>query len=128
MNTRNAELQSIREVIDLYIGGLHTGNIEMLKKAFHPRAMMYGAGPQNVTIVEIESLYSFVATSKPPSESGEPHQCFITAIRVDSLAAFVEMVEESAFGNNYTNFFQLLKIDGSWVIVCKVYNVTSSNS
>jgi hypothetical protein len=32
------------------------------------------------------------------------------------------MVEESAYGNNYTDYFQLLKIEGEWVIVSKAYN------
>lgn len=32
------------------------------------------------------------------------------------------MVEESAYGNDYTNYFQLLKIDGKWCIVSKTYD------
>ncbi len=126
MNERNAELSSIRDTVNLYIDGLHTGNIEMLRKAFHPKAMMYGASPNNVTIVEIEGLFGFVAANTPPSKSGEPRQCFIKAIDYAGLAASVEMTEESAFGNDYTNYFQLLKIEGTWVIVSKLYNANTS--
>ncbi len=122
MNERNTELQSIKDTITLYIDGIHTGNVEMLKKAFHSKAMMYGTSPDNVTIVEIEGLYNFVASQKPLSETGERHQCFISCIQYAGNAASVEMIEESAYGHDYTNYFQLLKIDEKWVIVSKLYN------
>lgn len=125
MNERNAELQSIQETINLYVHGLQTGNIDMLRKAFHPKAMMYGVSPNNVTIVEIEGLYGFVAANFPPPKSDDPHQCFITNIQFAGNAASVEMVEESAYGNDYTNYFQLLKIEGNWLIVCKTYNANT---
>lgn len=124
MNEKNAELQAITDTINLYVDGLHTGNIDTLKKAFHPKAMMYGISAKAVTIVEIEGLYGFVAANDPPSKTGEPHQCFITSIQHAGNAAAVEMVEESAFGSDYTNYFQLLKIDGKWVIVSKAYNTS----
>ena len=124
MNDRNAELQAITDTINLYVDGLHTGNIDTLKKAFHPKAMMYGISAKAVTIVEIEGLYGFVAANDPPSKTGEPHQCFITSIQHAGNAAAVEMVEESAFGSDYTNYFQLLKIDAKWVIVSKAYNTS----
>ena len=87
--------------------------------------MMYGISTKAVTIVEIEGLYSFVSSNNPPATTGEPHQCTITSIQHAGNAASVEMVEESAFGNDYTNYFHLLKIDGKWQIVSKTYNTTS---
>lgn len=126
MNERNSELQSIKDVVTLYIAGVHNGDVEMLKKAFHQKAMMYGASPDNVTIVEIQGLYDFVSANTPLSKTGEPHQCFITSIQHAGNAASVEMIEESAYGNDYTNYFQLLKIDGKWLIVSKTYNSAPS--
>ena len=37
----------------------------MLKKAFHPKAMMYGANHNNITVVEIQGLYDFVSPIFP---------------------------------------------------------------
>ena len=122
MNERNVELQAITSTINFYIDGLYSGNIEILRKAFHPQAMMYGVNGNAVTIVEIEGLYAFVSANNPPSKTGELHQCFITSIQHDGNAAAVEMIEESSYGNDYTNYFQLLKIDGKWLIVSKAYN------
>lgn len=125
MNERNTELQSIRDTINLYVEGFRTGNIETMRKAFHPRAMMYGTSPNSVTIVEIEGLYSFAAANNSPSKTGEPQQCFITSIRYAGNTASIEMVEESSYGSDYTNYFQLLKIEGQWLIVSKAFNATA---
>ena len=129
MSEKNAELKAITDTLNLYIDGLHNGNIETLKKAFHSKAMMYGiSGGSNITITEIEGLYAFVSANNPPSKSGEPHQCFVTDIHCAGNAAAAEMVEESVFGNNYTNYFQLLKIDGRWQIVSKTFNGVAKKS
>ena len=56
MNERNVELQAITSTINFYIDGLYSGNIEILQKAFHPQAMMYGVNGNAVTIVEIALL------------------------------------------------------------------------
>jgi hypothetical protein len=124
MNEHSDELQSIKDTITLYIDGVHNGDVEMLRKAFHSEAMMYGANPNNITIVKIQGLYDFVSANTPLSQTNEPHQCFITSIQHAGNAASSEMIEESAYGNNYKNYFHLLKIDGTWLIVSKTYNST----
>ena len=56
MNSAGPELPLMEDTMDLYIGGIDTGVIDLLKKAFHPKAMVYGASPGNVTLVAIEQL------------------------------------------------------------------------
>ena len=128
MKEKNAELQAIRDTIDLYIKGLDTGNIDTLKKAFHPQAMMFGSSEKTTTIVAIQGLYDYVAANNPPVKTGEPHECFVSSIQYAGNVASVEMTEAAAYGNDYTNYFQLLKIDGKWVIVSKAYNGAPSNA
>jgi hypothetical protein len=128
MNERNTELQLIKDTIMLYVDGVYKADVEMLKKAFHHKAMMYGANDNNITVVEIQGLYDFVSANTALSQTGEPRQCFITSVRHAGNAASVEMVEESAYGNNYTNYFHLLKIDGKWLIVSKTYNSTPASN
>ncbi len=121
-----SDLQAIREVIGFYIEGIHNGNTELLRKAFHPQAMMYGSSPNAITIVQIEGLYGFVSTNDPPSKTGDLHKCTIVSVQQAGNAAAVEMREESVFGYDYTNYFQLLKTEGSWLIVSKAYNATDT--
>ena len=89
MNPRNAELSAITEVINKYAEGCHTGDIALLREAFHPDAMMYGSSGEQTIVTPIEGLYSFIETNEPPAKSGEPHQCFISSIQFEGGAANV---------------------------------------
>ena len=126
MNEQHPELASIREAVALYTEGVHTGDMDMLKMAFHPRAMMYGASGPNITITGIQGLYDYLAAHEAPSKTGEPHACTISSIRHAGDAAMVEVDERSLVGHDYTNYLQLLKIEGKWVILCKSFNSTPS--
>jgi hypothetical protein len=53
MTTTNTDLRAIEAIIQLYIDGIHNGDTSLLKKAFHPQAMMYGTSPNNITIIPI---------------------------------------------------------------------------
>ncbi len=89
--------------------------------------MMYGASGNNTMMVEIQGLYDYLAAHEAPSKTGEPHQCVISSIRYAGNAAMVEVIEESLYRADYTNYLQLLKIEGKWMILCKSYNATPSN-
>ena len=117
MNPRNSELTAITSVVNKYAEGCHTGNIALLREAFHPRAMMYGISGEQTIVAPIEGLYAFVEANEPPSKTGEPHQCFISSIQYNGGAATVEMIQEAGFGHDYTNYFQLIKTEGQWLIV-----------
>lgn len=124
MNPRNAELTAITNVVNKYAEGCHTGNISLLREAFHPQAMMYGSSGDQTIVAPIEGLYAYIEANEPPAKTGEPHQCIISSIHYNGHAANVETIQESCYGNDYTNYFQLLKVDGQWQIMSKTYNAT----
>ena len=128
MNPRNAELTAISQVINKYNEGCQTGNIALLREAFHSQAMMYGSSGDQTIVAPIEGLYAFVEANEPPSKTGEPHQCFISSIQYNGNAANAEMIQESGYGHDYTNYFQLIKVDGQWLIVSKTYNATPTQN
>lgn len=117
--TTIGELNNIRKTANLYAEGLQQGDIDLLKKAFHPQAMMYGPG----MIVPIQGLFDYVAAQTAPEKSGEKHEYLITKIDCVGNAASVEMLQQSYQGINYVNYFQLLKLEGNWVIVSKSFDV-----
>lgn len=124
MTTSIAELEAIRKTVNKYGDGITKGDIELLRSAFHPKAMMYGCSGDSVTIVEIEGLYAYVASQEAPTTTGEQHRCFISKIDVSGNAATVEVAQENCYGVHYINYFQLLKIEGQWLIVSKAYDAT----
>ena len=125
MNTVAAatEQDGIRQAINFYIEGLRAGSIETLKEAFRPEATMCGYVGETMMIVPIQGLYDFVAEHDAPVKSGEPFEASITAIEVAGSVASARIIERSYQGFDFTTLFHLLKIEGRWWIVGKVFNV-----
>ena len=122
MSARCPELSSIRKVIDLYIDGIENGKVESLRQAFHPQSSMYGYKGDDLYITPIEGLYDYVANTTPPAKAGEGYQCTITSISVAGNAASVEMAMDCYHDHDWMDYFQLLKVDGRWWIVSKVFH------
>jgi hypothetical protein len=123
-----SQLDSIIDTVNKYGTGITNGDVDLLRSAFHPKAMMYGCNGDNVTIVEIEGLFAYVASQQPPVVTGEQHRCIIKNIDVSGKCANAEVLQENCYGMNYINFFQLLQIDDRWLIVSKAYDVVQQES
>ena len=125
MSTRCPELASIRKVIDLYIDGVRNGNLESLQQAFHPQSSMFGYKGQDLYITPIAGLYDYIAGTTPPAKAGavgEGYTCIITSISVAGNAASVEMAMDTYHEHDFMDYFQLLKVDGRWWIVSKLFH------
>ena len=125
MSAAAFEEDGIRQAINFYIEGLRQGSVETLKQAFHPEATMCGHLGETLMVVPIQGLYDFVSSNPAPAKSGEPFSASVAAIEVARSVASAKITEQSYQGHNFTDFFNLLKIDGRWWIVSKVFNVDS---
>ena len=125
MNATALEEDGIRQAINFYIDGLREGNVETLKQAFHSEATMCGHLGETLMVVPIQGLYDFVDSNPAPTKSGEPFSASVAAIDIAGSIASAKITEKSYQGHDFTDFFNLLKIDGRWWIVSKVFNVDS---
>ncbi len=121
------EQDGIHQAINFYIDGLREGSVETLKQAFHTQATMCGYLGETLMVVPIQGLYDFVALHDAPAKTGEPFEASVAAIEVAGSGASARIIEKSYQGFDFTTFFQLLKIDGRWWIVGKVFNVDSQS-
>lgn len=128
MNAATATDQDgIQQAINFYIEGLREGSVEALKQVFHTEATMCGYLGETMMIVPIRGLYDFVASHDAPVKTGEPFEVSVAATEVAGSVASVRITEKSYQGFDFTTFFHLLKIDGRWWIVGKVFNVDSQS-
>lgn len=119
------EDDGIRQAINFYIDGLREGSVETLKKAFHSEATMCGYFGETLMVTPIQGLYDFVSSNPAPAKTGEPFSASIAAFEVAGSIASAKIIEQSYQGHNFTTLFNLLKIDGRWWIVSKVFNIDS---
>lgn len=122
---RTSDTRAILSVIDSYIEGLRTGSVDLLKKCFHKDAIMYGYAIQNkITEGSVQHLYDIIeqhgALAKVTSKNSVLHQTANTASVLAEL-------KTTAPHENSTDYLSLMKINGEWKIISKVYHLSYAN-
>ncbi|TKH03462.1 nuclear transport factor 2 family protein [Peribacillus simplex] len=117
------DYDEIIEVVNKYIEGLVSGKKEVVKPAFHEDATMYGYNSRDGFLGgSIRNLWDFMDKSGP----AENLKSRVDILDVEGTIASVRIsLENDAYGDSYTDFQQLLKIDGDWKIISKLFYLHS---
>ncbi len=111
--------KAIEEAIGKYIEGGRAADSSIMKPAFHENAQMSGPAEDGAFSGPIQALYDYVDRNAPESDL----DMRIVSITVsDERAASVVLQPDPWHGKNYTDHFHLLKIDGTWKIMSKIYS------
>lgn len=125
IQARGTELDAISKVIALYEEGVRKGDVETLKEAFHSSSSMFGHKGADLFVTPIEGLYQYISSTTPPAKAGaegRQFKCTITSIFVAGKSASVEVAMDYYHDHHFTDFFQLLKVEGRWWIVSKLFH------
>jgi putative lumazine-binding protein len=117
-NSPASDEAQVRTVVESYLHGLKFNDVESLKKAFWPDAKLYfvekkgGLGQLSQT-----QWYAMFAGSAGKEEKGDLK---IAALEVTRDIASVKVVENYP-GSRYIDYLSLVRFDGTWKIVNKIY-------
>ena len=118
-NLTAAAKKAIEEVVGKYIEGGRAADSSIMKPAFHENAQMSGPAEDGAFSGPIQALYDFVDSNGPATDL----DMRIVSITVsDERAASVVLHADPWHGKNFTDHFHLLKIDGTWKIMSKMYS------
>lgn len=116
-----SEEQAISAVVHLYVDGMAFANEGALRKAFHPNASIVGNSEGGaVEWLTRDAFIATVATQGPAPPETQPLM-EVEMIHITDDAASVKVVDEFA-GARYSDYLSLLKIDGRWLIINKVWH------
>lgn len=114
-----SEYDAITKTVQHYINGGKTGRSDEMKLAFHPDATIFGyAGPE-LFAGPIQMLFDWVEQNGPATEL----EGRITSIDLIETVATVRLELENWSGRRFTDLFTLLKVDGEWKIISKVFHL-----
>ena len=119
--SKSAEENGIREAINCYVDGTRAGNVDTLKKGFHEQAILCGYLGDDLIAAPIQGYYDWVAENPAPVVIGVPFECRVLAIEVTGRAA-TATVRETSHGEDVIDYFHLLKANGHWQIVSKLWD------
>ena len=112
---------AVIEVVDNYVAGLKVGDSKRVANSFHKDATMYGFSPDGALLGgQISNLWSYMDTHGPAHNIVTHND--IISITPTTAVVKVDM-EKDAAGIDYTDNHTLLKQDGKWLIIVKVFHV-----
>ncbi len=115
------EYAAVRHVLQQYIDASFTADVPSLKSVFHPDALMAGYLEGVLDVGSPEPFYVDLEENPSSQETGEPYRAEIVFIVVAGPIASAAVAEDDLMGFSFVNHFHLLKIDGKWRIVSKIY-------
>ncbi len=111
--------KAIEEAIGKYIESGRAADSSIMKPVFHENAQMSGPEEDGAFSGPIQALYDY-ADGNGPAPDLEMRIVNITVS--DERAASVVLHADHWHGKNFTDHFHLLKIDGTWKILNKIYS------
>ncbi len=114
------DFEDVVATVAKYVEGLRVGSIDGLIEAFHKDAVMYGFTNGELLGGPIKNLYDFV--EKNGTAPDIKTRLDVLAITPTTAVVRVDM-EKDAIGTDYTDFHTLIKLDGTWQIIAKVYHM-----
>ena len=114
----DSEETAVRQAVQSYLRGLKFNDVESLKKAFWPEAKLFFVkNDGRLGQLTQSQWYEGFAASAGKEEKGDLK---ITDVDITGNAASVK-VEEDYPGSVYIDYLSLLKFNGEWKIVNKIY-------
>jgi len=117
----DADEIAIRQAVQYYFDGGTNADSNTLRKAFHPDAKMLYVREGKFTAVPIGEYITRVGSGKPAAPGTAP-QKRVVAIDRFGTAATAKLEQRRPDGGVVVDFMSLLKVDGRWVIVNKIFD------
>lgn len=114
-----AEYNAVIATANQYVEGLRIGSAQGVAQAFHKEAVMYGFTNGELLGGPIKNLFDFVETNGAAPEIST--RLDVLAITPTTAVVRVDM-ETDAIGADYNDYLTLIKIDGAWKVIAKVYH------
>ncbi len=116
-----SEHGAIAKTVQHYIDGAKSGKGDDMKPAFHKDATIFGYAGADLFAGPIQQLFDWNDESGPAAGL----QARIASIDVVDTVATVRLELNNWGGYRYTDLFTLLKVDGEWKIMNKVFHLHS---
>jgi hypothetical protein len=116
-----SEYDAIEKIIQHYLDGARSGKGEDMKPAFHKDATIFGYAGPDLFAGPIQQLFDWNDENGPATGL----KARIASIDLIDTVATVRLELDNWNGSRFTDLFTLLKVDGEWKIMNKVFHLHS---
>ena len=120
LSARWADEAAVRQTVQYYFDGGKNRDSVTLRKAFHPEARMLFARDGKLAVVPIGEYITRVGSEqrKPGEVDSTERRVVSVDVVGDAAVAKLELKRPEAL---LTDYMSLLKVDGRWLIVNKIF-------
>jgi len=116
-----SEYEQITHVVESYLAGAKSGKGDDMKPAFHEDATIFGYVREGLFAGPIQRLFDWNDENGPAAGL----QARVASIDLIDTVASVRLELDDWTGDRFTDLFTLLKVDGEWKIMNKVFHLHS---
>ncbi len=109
--------EAIRRTIQQYVDGGISGRGADMQPAFHDQATIFGYIGPDLLAGPIQGLFDWNDENGPAAGL----EARIANIDIEGTVATARIELDNWTGHRFTDFFTLLKVDGDWKIMNKVF-------
>ncbi len=116
----DAETDNIDTVVQDYFLGMYEGDVERLRRIFHPQCWLFGENRNGTHQFPLSGFIDQIGSGPAPKGEGEPFDMRLVSLdRTGSVA--VAKVAVRYQDRRYTDYLTLQKTDQGWSIVGKLF-------
>jgi hypothetical protein len=119
---------AVKNVLETYFDGLYHADTDRLAKAFHPKAIYATADEDPLLYRTMEEYFPVVAKRVSPASRDEPRRDVIDSIEFAGKNTAFARVRCSIGTKDFVDFLTLVRTDGTWRIMAKIFQITERES
>ena len=123
-----AAFQSITAVVRDYFDALYFCDVEKLRHVFHPQAIYATADETPFLHRTMAEYVPVVAARQSPASRNEPRRDYIDAIELAGENTAFARVRCSIGSRDFVDFLVLVRVEGRWQIISKVFQIIERQS
>ncbi len=123
-----SEFAAVTGVLETYFDGLYHADTDRLSIAFHPKAIYATADEVPLLYRTMDEYFPVVEQRKSPASRAEPRRDMIDAIEFAGDNTAFARVRCSIGTRDFIDFLTLVRTDGAWRIMAKVFHITEHDS
>jgi hypothetical protein len=115
---------AVTGVLETYFDGLYDADIERLGAAFHPKAIYATADETPLLYRTMDEYFPVVAKRVSPASRDETRRDVIESIEFAGENTAFARVRCSIGTKDFIDFLTLVRTDGAWRIMAKIFQIT----
>ena len=122
------EIAAVSGVVQAYFDGLYHADVERLEIVFHPKAIYATADETPLLYRTMDEYFPVVAKRESPASRNEPRRDVIESIEFAGANTAFARLRCSIGTKDFIDFLTLVRTDGTWRIMAKIFHMAERAS